>query len=339
MGNRMTCMQMKDLKGAFACGSKKEMNRSSSMKKLVSENEKLCQISQRFESFIINRIVSSRSKPRRSLSDPSPNDKQVPIFLENIETKKVILVHGEGLGAWCWYKIVPMMEEAGMHPVALDLAGSGANDCININNITSLEDYSKPLMNYLCSLTGDEKVILVGHSCGGATISYAMEKYPNKISKAIFLCATMVNNGQRPFDPFAQELGSAELFLKESQNLLYGNGKERPPTGLMLEKDQIKSLYFNHCSSKDIALASMSMKAVPLAPMMEKLKLTPENYGTVKRFFIQTADDNILRLQIQEEIVQKNPPHGVYKIKGSDHSPFFSKPRSLNKILLEIAQL
>lgn len=106
-----------------------------------------------------------------------------------------------------------------------------------------------------------------------------------------------------------------------------------------LEKYIISNITSHLITLQDMALASMAMRAVPLAPMMEKSKLTPENYGTVKRFFIQTANDNILRLQIQEEIVQKNPPHGVYKIKGSDHSPFFSKPRSLNKILLEIAQL
>ncbi|XP_020577029.1 putative methylesterase 14, chloroplastic isoform X2 [Phalaenopsis equestris] len=291
MGNKMVCMPIKEFKGTFRYRSRKEMKRSSSMKKLMSEKDKISHLSQRYESCVINRVVPTRSQPPRSLSDPLPNHKQVPIFVEKIETKKVILVHGEGLGAWCWYKIVPMMEEAGMVPVALDLAGSGTNNSIDFSRITSLEDYSKPLMNYLGSLADNEK------------------------------------------------LGPAELFLKESQNLLYGNGKEKPPTALLLEKDQIKCLYFNHCSPKDVALASMSMRAVPLVPMMEKMKLTAENYGNVRRFFIHTSDDNILRLQIQEEMVQKNPPHGVYKIKGSDHSPFFSKPRSLNKILLEIAQL
>ena len=50
------------------------------------------------------------------------------------------------------------------------------------------------------------QVILVGHSSGGACLSYALEHFPEKISKAIFLCATMVSNGQRPFDVFAEEV-------------------------------------------------------------------------------------------------------------------------------------
>lgn len=86
-------------------------------------------------------------------------------------------------------------------------------------------------------------------------------------------------------------------------------------------------------------MASVSMRPVPLAPIMEKLSLTPENYGSVQRYFIQTLDDRMLSPNIQEKLVRENLPHGVYKIKGSDHCPFFSKPQSLHKILLEIIQL
>lgn len=50
------------------------------------------------------------------------------------------------------------------------------------------------------------QVILVGHSSGGACVSYVLEHFPQKISKAIFLCATMVSDGQRPFDVFAEEV-------------------------------------------------------------------------------------------------------------------------------------
>lgn len=47
---------------------------------------------------------------------------------------------------------------------------------------------------------------MVGHGCGGASVSYAMEQLPQKIAKAIFVCATMVSSGQRPFDVFTEEV-------------------------------------------------------------------------------------------------------------------------------------
>uniref|UniRef100_A0A5B7B8Q4 AB hydrolase-1 domain-containing protein n=1 Tax=Davidia involucrata TaxID=16924 RepID=A0A5B7B8Q4_DAVIN len=343
MGNRFICMTKKDTKDN---GSKsKRMGRS--QRKMLAEEEFLQrqalsmaihqhQLSQRFDGSMSRRIGSTSSR-RRTLSDLSAS-KQLPEFLENIKTKKFVLIHGEGFGAWCWYKTIALLEDSGLLPTALDLTGSGI-DLADTNSVTTLVDYSKPLIDYLQNLPEDEKVILVGHSSGGACISYALEHCPQKISKAVFLCATMVSDGQRPFDVFAEELGSAELFIQESKFLIYGNGRDKPPTGFMIEKQQMHGLYFNQSPAKDVALAVVSMRPIPLGPIMEKLSLTPENYGTGRRFFIQTLDDHALSPDVQEKLLRENPPEGVFKIKGSDHCPFFSKPQSLHKILLEIAQI
>jgi hypothetical protein len=50
------------------------------------------------------------------------------------------------------------------------------------------------------------QVILVAHNIGGACISYAMECFPSKISKAIFVAASMILNGQRAFDVFVRQV-------------------------------------------------------------------------------------------------------------------------------------
>ncbi|PHU14958.1 putative methylesterase 12, chloroplastic [Capsicum chinense] len=92
-------------------------------------------------------------------------------------------------------------------------------------------------------------------------------------------------------------------------------------------------------SKQDVALAMVSMRPIPLGLMMDKLSLTPEKYGTSRRFYIQKFDDHALSPDVQEKLVRVNPPGGVFKIKGSDHSTFFSKPQSLHKILVEIAQI
>lgn len=342
MGNRFICMSKKDTKDV---GSRsKRVNRS--QRKLLAEEEFLHrqalsmalhqhQLSQRFDGSMSRRIGSTSS---RRLADPFANGKQVPESLENIKTKKFILVHGEGFGAWCWYKTIALLEEAGLLPVTFDLKGSGI-DLTDTNSVPTLAEYSKPLIEYLENLEEDEKVILVGHSNGGACVSYALEHFSQKISKAIFICATMVSDGQRPFDVFAEELGSAEQFMQGSKFLIHGNGKDKPPTGFMFEKEQMKGLYFNQSPAKDVALAMVSMRPIPLGPIMEKLSLSPKNYGTSRRFFIQTLDDRALSPDVQEKLVRENPPEGVFKIKGSDHCPFFSKPQSLHKMLVEIAQI
>nr|GEX39749.1 putative methylesterase 12, chloroplastic [Tanacetum cinerariifolium] len=269
----------------------------------------------------MSRRIGSTSSRRIKNGDPQPNTtpkqlKPSPEVLENLETKKIVLIHGEGFGAWCWYKSIALLEESGMVPTALDLTGSGI-DLKDTNNVTTLEEYSKPLIDYMQNLPEDDKVLLVGHSSGGACVSYALEHFQHKISKAVFLCGTMVADGQKPFDVFAEELGSAELFMKESKFLIHGNGKDNPPTGFMFEKQQMRGLYFNQSPAKDIALAMVSVRPIPLGPIMENLSLTKEKYGKGRRFYIQTLDDHALSPDTQEKLVRENPPEGVFKIKVS----------------------
>lgn len=38
--------------------------------------------------------------------------------------------------------------------------------------------------------------------------------------------------------------------MQESKFLIHGNGKEKPPTGFMFEKEQMKGLYFNQSPAK-----------------------------------------------------------------------------------------
>lgn len=46
------------------------------------------------------------------------------------------------------------------------------------------------------------------------------------------------------------QLGSAEQFMQGSKFLIHGNGKDKPPTGFMFEKEQMKGLYFNQSPAK-----------------------------------------------------------------------------------------
>ncbi|KAG1341951.1 putative methylesterase 11, chloroplastic [Cocos nucifera] len=94
-----------------------------------------------------------------------------------------------------------------------------------------------------------------------------------------------------------------------------------------------------HAFLKDVALALVSMRPIPFAPVLEKLSLTDENYGSVRRFYIETHEDNAIPLSLQQSMCGINPPERVFRLKSSDHSPFFSKPQALNKLLVEISKI
>lgn len=88
-----------------------------------------------------------------------------------------------------------------------------------------------------------------------------------------------------------------------------------------------------------MALASVSMRGVPFAPVTEKISLSEENYGSIPRFYIKTDEDFAIPEPLQEVMIESDPPKQVFHLKGADHSPFFSKPQALLRLLLEISNI
>ena len=123
--------------------------------------------------------------------------------------KHFVLVHGAGHGAWCWYKLVPLLKSFGHSVTALDLGSSGVNPK-SLDELASAYDYVQPLMEFVASLPQDEKVVLVGHSYGGLPISLAMESFPQKILVAVFVSAYMPNYISPPITQ-AQEVSTINL--------------------------------------------------------------------------------------------------------------------------------
>ncbi|KAK3409249.1 hypothetical protein EUGRSUZ_J01386 [Eucalyptus grandis] len=253
------------------------------------------------------RSCSSRA---RSVTDPLLQPHQLlnqDVKLDELETNHLVLVHGGGFGAWC---------------------------C----EVTSISQYVKPLTDHLEKLANDEKVILVGHDFGGTCISYAMELFPSKITKAVFIAAAMLRNGQSTLDMWSQQAASNDL-MQKAQIFLYANGKDQPPTAIDLDKSFLSDLLFNQSPAKDVALAAVSMRPIPFKPVLEKLSLSDVNYGSVRRFYIETPEDNAISVELQDNMIKLNPPERVFRLKGADHSPFFSKPQALHKLLVEISKI
>uniref|UniRef100_A0A0D6QZG3 AB hydrolase-1 domain-containing protein n=1 Tax=Araucaria cunninghamii TaxID=56994 RepID=A0A0D6QZG3_ARACU len=365
MGNQLVCFQRKPKRSASTrsaaghdrWGKGRAPSRKDDMKQELLQQQALAYVLSQQQNGHLSFERSSSQRhtgpaPKQGLprsASARPRSSQDPVLqpvqlinqdakLADLETNHFVLVHGGGFGAWCWYKTIALLEEAGFKTTAIDLTGSGI-DSTDPNKITSLAQYVKPLTEFFEKLGNDEKVILVGHDFGGACISYAMEDFPLKIAKAVFVSAAMVTNGQRAFDIFSQEVLEQDTLLHRAQKFKYANGSASPPTAIEFDKELLRDVLFNHSPAKDIALASVSMRPVPFAPVLEKLSLTDKNYGSVRRFFIETSDDQAITGAIQENLIKSNPPEQVFRVKGSDHSPFFSKPQALHKLFLEIAQL
>lgn len=108
-----------------------------------------------------------------------------------------VFVHGASHGAWCWYKLTTLLDAAGFKSTSVDLTGAGIS-LIDSNIVFDSDQYNRPLFSLLSDLPPHHKVILVGHSIGGGSVTEALCKFTDKISMAIYLAASMVQPGSIP---------------------------------------------------------------------------------------------------------------------------------------------
>ncbi|KAK8970793.1 Methylesterase 3 [Platanthera guangdongensis] len=117
---------------------------------------------------------------------------------------KIILVHGSGHGAWCWYKVVAALRSQGYSVTAIDLAACGSDPRRMAVDVTTFEEYAQPLMDLMASVPEGEKVVLVGHSFAGLSLASAMDAFPEKIVVAVFVTAILPDTVHAPWHIFQQ---------------------------------------------------------------------------------------------------------------------------------------
>ncbi|XP_011622678.1 putative inactive methylesterase 20 isoform X2 [Amborella trichopoda] len=114
-------------------------------------------------------------------------------MVETPATKHFVLIHGACHGAWCWYKMASLLKSAGYKVSAVDLGGAGIN-MGNADSISTFEEYNRPAIDIISGIPENEKVILVGHSIGGFSLTHAIYKFgKKKISLVVYVAAAPAN--------------------------------------------------------------------------------------------------------------------------------------------------
>ncbi|KAL7101279.1 hypothetical protein ACP275_08G045000 [Erythranthe tilingii] len=246
-----------------------------------------------------------------------------------------VLVHGACHGAWCWYKLKPLLEAAGHRVTAVDLAASGI-DRRSLEEVRSLADYSQPLLELMASIPPHEKVVLVGHSLGGMNLGLAMDMYSDKISVAVFVAAFMPDCNNRPsfvLDQYCERVPVAEWL--DTELLPYGDHL----TSLLFGPEIISSKLYHLCSAEDVALAKMLLRpsSLFLEDLSKKSAFSKERFGSVERAYIVCTQDKTLPVNFQRWQIETNGVAIVKEIEDADHMAMLSAPQQLCQYLLEIA--
>ncbi|XP_058743346.1 methyl jasmonate esterase 1-like [Vicia villosa] len=259
-----------------------------------------------------------------------------------VSSEHFVLIHGGSHGAWCWYKVATLLKSAGHNVTTVELAASGINP-IQVQDICQISTYYEPLMTFMESLPPNEKVILVCHSLGGVSTSVAMEKFPHKISVAVFATAYVLSENLT-YPIFLQEQARRRknISLMDTQFFFF-DGPNKPATARLYGPKFTASKIYQLSPPEDLTLSLSLVRPVRLYNDVELLKketaVTNHKNGRVPKIFIIAKSDKLVSEDFQKWIIERSGPFAEVKvIKDSDHMVMFSKPKKLTSILLKIAQ-
>ncbi|KAA8535613.1 hypothetical protein F0562_030616 [Nyssa sinensis] len=166
-----------------------------------------------------------------------------------------------------------------------------------------------------------------------------MDKFPEKISVAVFLAAFMPDTAHPPSYVLEQysERTPAERWL-DTQFSSYGN-PSKPLTSMFFGPKFMSARLYQLCSAEDLELAMALIRPSSffLEDLSKKNNFSNEGYGSVTRVYVECSEDEGIPGEFTHWMLENYPVKEVKEIKGADHMAMFSKPHELCDCLLEIA--
>lgn len=232
---------------------------------------------------------------------------------------RFVLVHGAWHGAWCWEKVTPLLTARGHEAYAIDLPGHGQDP--KPPGSVSWNDYLARMGEVLAAQP--EPAVLVGHSLGGAVITGAADRWPERIRALVYVCALL------PDGP---------SFMSEFQPTASLSAATRPSsdgTQVLIDRAAVRAAFYQDCSDEDATRAAARLGPQPAGVMAMGFELAPERFGRIARHYVECLEDRAIDIAAQRAMHEKMPCT-VHTLPAS-HSPFYSMPERLVEVLLQTA--
>ena len=170
-----------------------------------------------------------------------------------------------------------------------------------------------------------EPVILVGHSAGGPVISTVAEARPEKIAKLVYVSAYLLESG-----------ASIVSMLPNDPESLVAANLVGAPDGLFVRLDRVRDVFYGMSDDADVTLARSLLKPIGVRTSLDPVTIGPA-FASVRRFYVSCRRDRAVTPALQRAMSTALPCERVFEIT-SDHSPFFSRPAALVRIMRAIAR-
>ena len=233
----------------------------------------------------------------------------------------IMLVHGACHGAWCWDRVVPLLEQAGHRVLTPDLPGRGKKGAPGWR--WTLKAYAAAIVDEARAAGGP--VIAVGHSMGGPVVSAAAEAAPELFARLVYVSAFLPVDGH--------SLVSLAAMDKDSD--LAGASSVGWFRGVVtINPGRLKPVYYGDCSEADLDWVRLRLVAESLRPSLTKVRLS-DRFQSVPRSYVRCTQDRALSVQMQDRMIERQPCDHVATLDAS-HSPFLSMPQQFAEVLVSV---
>lgn len=221
---------------------------------------------------------------------------------------------------------MPLIRRGGCEAFAPNLPASGG-DSAPVEN-ADLASYTTRVAGVVDGIAGS--VVLVAHSMGGLVASQVSEQRPDRIAAVIYVNGLLLRSGESlaGFLTANAGLNVDDLVLKNMRVSTEGQMATFP-------QNKAAEVFYNGCAPADADWATSQLTMQPTKVYSDSLQLTPERYGTVRRFYIKGLQDNAVSALYQDTMLDNTRCDQVFTM-DCDHSPFLSSPHKLAELLLSI---
>ncbi len=238
---------------------------------------------------------------------------------------RLVLVHGAFGGAWSWEPVVGPLEDAGHTVETLDLPGGG-DDSTPVEEIT-LDSCAARVCEVLEQRP--EPAVLVGYSMGGAVITQASARCPERVATMIFVAAFMPANGQSLLDLTHLPEGAGDLV--QANIVVEGE----PPVATLSAEATAVAVY-NCCPPEVAERAAARRRPQAVAVFATPVDVDDEQLASIPRSYVLTKQDNSIPPALQRRMISEHPCERVIEL-DADHCPQLSATSGLVAALNELA--
>jgi pimeloyl-ACP methyl ester carboxylesterase len=222
-----------------------------------------------------------------------------------------VLVHGAWGGSWCWERVVPLLEQAGLAVRTVDLPSVGAP----AGDPAGLSDDAAAVIAVLDAVDGP--VVLCGHSYGGMVVTQAAAGRTD-VSHLVYVCAFMPDAG----DSLFSITGGPAPWIE-----LLEDGRTIP------KREHRETVSYADCDPETRAAAVARLRPQVTGPFGGEVAVAA--WRAIPSTYVVCAQDESLPVELQRDVFAPRAAHVVEL--ASSHSPFFSQPERLVDVIVQQA--